>query len=188
MNALTFENIPISIIESDGLAWLPGPEIARAIGYEDASAVRQIFDRHEAEFSDQMSRKIKMTRRAGGGTITRVFSPRGALLLAMHANTPRAAAFRAFVLDILEGKRPLPGKADRASRLTEALLLARPRWARHLRYSGIGLTQAEIARLEGVSQALVSHDADNLRDLGLLHRPKHTARSAAMVARRAGHA
>lgn len=190
MNALTFDDTPISIIEHGGLPWMPGPEIGRALGYEDpAASIRQSFERHKAEFSDEMTQRIKTSRGGVAPVITRVFSPRGALLLAMHASTPRAAAFRAFVLDILEGKRPLPGKADRTSRLTEALMAARPRWARHLRYAEMGLTQSEIARLEGVSPALVHLDANALRDLGLISTPKHGPRGAALIAaRRAGHA
>ena len=180
MNALTFDDNPISIIEHGDLPWMPGPEIGRALGYEDPhSAIARVHQRHEGEFAPEMTCLVKMTMQGQRRTV-RVFSPRGALLLAMHASTPRAVAFRAFVLDILEGKRPLPGKADRTSRLTEALLLARPRWGRHLRYADMGLTHAEISRLEGVSQASISHDADALRELGLLNRPKAAPRGGAL--------
>lgn len=190
MNAITFHDTPISIIEHGGLPWMPGPEIGVALGYENpGDQIRLIYTRNHTEFADRMTRTIKTNGRDGRRNTVRVFSPRGALLLAMHASTPRAVAFRAFVLDILEGKRPLPGKADRTSRLTEALLVARPRWARHLRYAEMGLTQSEIARLEGVSPALVHLDANALRDLGLISTPKHGPRGAALIAaRRAGHA
>lgn len=183
MNALTFHDTPISIIDKGGLPWMPGPEIGRALGYEEpAASIRQIYMRHKGEFTEGMSQRIKSIRSGNLVTETRVFSPRGALLLAMHANTSRAVAFRVWVLDILEGKTPLPGHAGRVTRLTKALLVARPRWERHLFYTRAGLTQAEIARLEGVSASAVQLDGKELRRLGLLELASKGPRGAGHIA------
>lgn len=183
MNALTFDNTPISIIEHGGLPWMPGPEIGAALGYENpGDQIRLIYTRNHTEFSDELTRTIKTNGRDGRRNTIRVFSPRGALLLAMHASTPRAVAFRAWVLNILEGKTPLPGRADRLTQITEALLIARPRWERHLFYAAKELTHAEIARIEGVSPSQVTLDARELRRLGLLDRVSKGARGAGLIA------
>lgn len=183
MNALTFHDTCISIIDRGGTPWMPGPEIGAALGYQDpAGAIRHVFDRNKAEFTEEMSQRVKLARREGGGTTVRAFSPRGALLLAMHANTERAVAFRAWVLDILEGKTPLPGRADPRTQITEALLVARPRWERHLFYASKDLTHAEIARIEGISPSAVTLDARELRRLGLLDRVAKGPRAPGRIA------
>lgn len=189
MNALTFHDTPITIIDRGGTPWMPGPEIGAALGYEHpGEQIAKVYARNKGEFSEEMTRTAKMAGRDGRMNTIRVFSPRGALLLAMHANTERAVAFRAWVLDILEGKTPLPGRADRLSQITEALLVARPRWERHLFYASKELTHSEIARIEGISTSAVTLDARELRRLGLLHRVAKGPRGAGLIAqeRRAG--
>lgn len=183
MNALTFHDTSISIIDRGGSPWMPGPEIGAALGYEDpAASLLRVYSRHQSEFTEEMTRTVKMTGRDGRMNTIRVFSPRGALLLAMHANTKRAVAFRAWVLDILEGKTPLPGRADRLTQITEALLKARPRWERHLFYASKDLTHAEIARIEGISPSAVTLDARELRRLGLLDRLAKGPRAPGRIA------
>ena len=86
------------------------------------------------------------------------------------------------MLDILEGKVALPGHGDRITRLTEALLVARPRWERHLFYASKDLTHAEIARLEGISPSAVTLDARELRRLGLLDRVAKGPRAPGRIA------
>ncbi len=182
MNALTFHDTKIIIIERGGTPWMPGPEIGRALGFSNPrSAISGAYQRHITEFTPDMTCVLKMTTQ-GQRREVRVFSPRGALLLAMHANTGRAVAFRAWVLDILEGKVALPGHGDRITRLTEALLVARPRWERHLFYASKELTHAEIARIEGISPSAVTLDARELRRLGLLHRVAKGPRAPGRIA------
>jgi len=69
-----------------------------------------------------MTRVIEsMTQAEHSGSMkqnARIFSPRGRHLLAMYARTANAAAFRRWVLDVLEGYAPAPvAAADRV--LTE---------------------------------------------------------------------
>ncbi|MGH1330758.1 MAG: BRO-N domain-containing protein [Paracoccaceae bacterium] len=168
MNALTFHDTTMTIIERGGAPWMPGPEIGAALGYEDpAASIRQSFERHRAEFTEQMTTRIKLGRVGETQRITRVFSPRGALLLAMHAQTDRAVAFRAWVLDVLEGKVPLPGFEDRRIAMAQAILDHHPRWKAHRRYRGMGLTLREVAKLTDVSLITARRDAADLRRLGL---------------------
>lgn len=168
MSFLTFHDTPISIIEDNGQLWMPGPEIGVALGYEaPGEQIARLYARNKLEFVEEMTRTVKTTGRDGRKNTVRVFSPRGALLLAMHANTERAAAFRAFVLDILEGKRPLPGQPDPRRALAAAVLSSRPRWQAQLRYRGMGLSKTEIARLLRVSPGTVAADWSEIRRLGL---------------------
>ena len=95
MNALSFHDTRITIIERGGLPWMPGTEIGRALGFSNPrSAISGVHQRHITEFTPEMTCVLKMTTQ-GQRREVRVFSPRGALLLAMHANTGRAVAFRA---------------------------------------------------------------------------------------------
>lgn len=168
MSALTFRDTTMTIIDRGGAPWLPGPEIGAALGYEDpAKAVRQLYERHSAEFTAEMSTRLKLGRVGETQRITRVFSPRGALLLAMHAQTDRAVAFRAWVLDILEGKRVIPGIEDRRAELVAAILDHHPRWKAHRRYRALGLTLKEVAKLTDVSLITARRDAAELRRLGV---------------------
>ena len=89
-------------------------DIARALGYSRSDKVNQIFERHEAEFTASMTR-ITMVQDldpqfggAGQYRTARVFSLRGAHLIAMFARTDKAQAFRRWVLDVLESHAAAP--------------------------------------------------------------------------------
>lgn len=167
MNALTFHDTTMTIIERGGAPWMPGPEIGRALGYEDPGpSIARVFMRNQAEFRG-LSTTVKLTGVNGTARTTRIFTPRGALLLAMHAQTDRAVAFRAWVLDVLEGKVPLPGFEDRRIAMAQAILDHHPRWKAHRRYRDMGLTLKEVAKLTDVSLITARRDAAELRRLGL---------------------
>lgn len=167
MNTLTFHETTMTIIERGGAPWMPGPEIGRALGYENpGDAISRVYMRHTHEFQG-LATTVKLTGVDGTPRKTRVFSPRGALLLAMHAQTDRAVAFRAWVLDVLEGKVPLPGFEDRRIAMAQAILDHNPRWKAHRRYREMGLTLREVAKLLDVSLITARRDAAELRRLGM---------------------
>lgn len=100
---LTFQDTELSIIDRDGVPWLVGADIARALGYSSAEEVGKLYRRHKDEFTDAMSLTVKLTGRGHiAPTNHRIYSPRGAQLIAMLAKTDRAKAFRRWVLDVLE--------------------------------------------------------------------------------------
>jgi len=99
---LSFNETPLRIIDHGGAQWLTGPDIARGLGYKDPDYIRRVYDRHSDEFTGDMSTPVKLTGVDGTNRITRIFSRRGAHLLAMFAKTPKAASFRKWVLDVLE--------------------------------------------------------------------------------------
>jgi prophage antirepressor-like protein len=130
-----FHSITLTAIERDGEPWIAAPDLARALGYARPNAVAQIFDRNHTEFAENMSAVIRLDQDGSQPQFeavtprskqsdTRIFSLRGAHLVAMFAKTPNAAAFRRWVLDILDARtRPTgdhrgdPGELRRQMRL-----------------------------------------------------------------------
>lgn len=103
-SALTFENTELSIIDRDGLPWVTSSDLSEALGYASTEQVGRLFRRNSDEFNSEMSQTVKLTGRGQvAPTQHRLFSPRGAHLIAMLAKTPKAKAFRKWVLDVLEG-------------------------------------------------------------------------------------
>lgn len=105
MKELMFNDQPIKLIERDGREWASAADIARALGYARADKVARIYDRHRVEFSDSMTMIVETPTLGVPSNLTtkvRVFSLRGAHLIAMFARTNRAQEFRRWVLDVLE--------------------------------------------------------------------------------------
>ncbi|HGN2032599.1 TPA: Bro-N domain-containing protein [Proteus mirabilis] len=116
---LTFQNITFEPIYQDGQLWFTSTELAKALGYSRTDNVSRVYARNSDEFTDSMTTTVKMTlvRKTGEvDVMVRVFSLRGAHLIAMFASTPVAKDFRKWVLDILD--REVTG-----SNLDEYLLL-----------------------------------------------------------------
>lgn len=98
---LNFHGISLQpLSEIDGV-WFTANQIGYALQYADDKAVQRIYTRHLDEFSEKMSRVVKLTTLYGNQE-TRVFSLRGAHMVAMFARTPVAKEFRRWVLDILD--------------------------------------------------------------------------------------
>ncbi len=107
---VAFGDQSLAIIDHAGQPWLSAADLARALEYSDSGKVSRVYRTHATEFTDAMSATITVrpavrpeSGRTGVPTETRIFSPRGCHLIAMFAGTPRAAAFRRWVLDVLEG-------------------------------------------------------------------------------------
>lgn len=121
---LTFQTVEFSVIDHKGQTWLTGVQIAQALGYSREDKVGRLHQRHAHEFTDEMTAVVELpshSPRSGGhgrGYRVRIFSLRGAYLLGMLARTPKAEAFRRWVLDVLEGITHAP--ATLYARLIEA--------------------------------------------------------------------
>ncbi len=111
--ALTFHDHKFDITRRDGQPWLRVQQIAVALGYKRGDIASQLYQKHAAEFTDNMTAVVKIPT-AGGIQETRIFSLRGAHLLGMFARTARAAEFRRWVLDILDAQAATdrPGTAS----------------------------------------------------------------------------
>ncbi|WP_049101969.1 P22AR C-terminal domain-containing protein [Klebsiella oxytoca] len=98
---LTFHKTSFAYMEMGGHIWLTAAEVGQALEYADDKAVQRIYSRHADEFTTQMTGVVKLTTPSGKQE-SRVFSLRGAHLVAMFARTPKAKEFRRWVLDILD--------------------------------------------------------------------------------------
>lgn len=104
--ALVFQDTAFDIVDQSGRPWLKGLQIAAALGYSDPSAINRIYARRSDEFTDEMTATVKLTDPNGDAQETRIFSLRGAHLIAMFARTAIAKTFRQWVLDILDREAP----------------------------------------------------------------------------------
>jgi hypothetical protein len=99
--ALNFNNVQFDIVDTLGQVWLKATQIGVALGYADDKAIQRLYSRNSDEFTESMTRVVKLTT-VTGGKETRVFSLRGCHLIAMFARTTIAKQFRKWVLDVLD--------------------------------------------------------------------------------------
>lgn len=99
---LSFHEVQFNVVNLNQQLWLTAPQIAAALAYADQSSVNRIYARHAEEFTNCMTASVKLTDPKGNMQETRVFSLRGAHLIAMFARTPVAKEFRRWVLDIMD--------------------------------------------------------------------------------------
>ncbi|MGU9932401.1 BRO-N domain-containing protein [Enterobacter asburiae] len=98
---LSFHDHNFSVVTHNNQIWLTAADIASALEYADDKSVLRIHARHSDEFTDAMASVVNLTTK-GVQRENRVFSLRGAHLIAMFARTPVAKEFRRWVLDILD--------------------------------------------------------------------------------------
>ncbi len=118
--ALEFEGASLRIIDRDGLPWISAGDLGLALGYKRlGNQVASIYRQHQAEFNEEMTATISLAEarkhfsadsasKGNPGVPVRVFSPRGAHLIAMFARTEKAGKFRRWVLDVLERYQGAP--------------------------------------------------------------------------------
>ena len=103
--ALSFNDVNFSPVQQDGQTWLTASELAGALGYAKSDAVTQVYERNKDEFNASMTTTLKMSvvRKTGKVEMeNRIFSLRGAHLIAIFSKTAIAKQFRKWVLDILD--------------------------------------------------------------------------------------
>jgi prophage antirepressor-like protein len=101
---LAFENTQFDVVDVHNVPWLRGGQVVGALGYSDpADSLQKLYSRNADEFTTEMTQVLDL-QTAGGVQPVRIFSPRGCYLLGMLARTEKAKAFRAWVLDVLEGR------------------------------------------------------------------------------------
>ena len=104
--ALSFNDVKFSPVQQDGQIWLSASELAKALGYAKSDAVTQVYERNKDEFTSSMTLTLKLRVKGfGSGNSekeSRIFSLRGAHLIAMFSKTDIAKQFRKWVLDVLD--------------------------------------------------------------------------------------
>ena len=99
MSNLVFRDVTFTPVVRNQITYLTSPELAQALGYSQPNAVQKIYNRNKDEFTPEMS----VTQfGSAGNDAARLFSLRGAHLIAMFARTPIAKDFRRWVLDVLD--------------------------------------------------------------------------------------
>ncbi|MFK8259104.1 BRO family protein [Erwinia sp. AnSW2-5] len=91
--------IPVSNITG---TWLTSSDLAKALEYSNSRAVTMIYNKSADEFTSGMTQVLEVSTTGNYRKKVRVFSLRGAHLIAMFARTPVAKEFRRWVLDILD--------------------------------------------------------------------------------------
>lgn len=106
MTNLTFQNTTLAVVPHNNQTYITAADLARALQYADVRAITKIFTRNQDEFTADMSLVVKLTtKHYGNGNSekdVRIFSLRGAHLIAMFSRTAVAKEFRKWVLDILD--------------------------------------------------------------------------------------
>ncbi len=98
-NALVFRDVTFDVRTIRNTAYISSVQLSKALGYSRADAVQKIYNRNKDEFTPEMS--VPQIGVAGMDA-ARLFSLRGAHLVAMFARTHVAKEFRKWVLDVLE--------------------------------------------------------------------------------------
>ncbi|EBP9572229.1 hypothetical protein KYT28_001909 [Salmonella enterica] len=108
---LVFQSHTIDAIDYNGYLWFTSSDLAKALAYAERDSVTKIYQRNKDEFTAGMAQLIETVnltssdKSKGYGNLvtkTRVFSLRGAHLIAMFASTPVAKEFRRWLLDLIE--------------------------------------------------------------------------------------
>lgn len=99
--ALSFNDVQFDVVDIAGHPWLPARQIGFALGYKDDRSIQRIYSRNADEFTESMTRVVNLTTPSGSHS-KRIFSLRGAHLIAMFARTKVAKDFRKWVLDVLD--------------------------------------------------------------------------------------
>ena len=103
---LNFHGMNLVPVQNVNGIWLTSADVAKALGYKSTKSISNLFAQYEDEFSQGMTMVIESVTNGINGSSrrmkVRVFSLRGAHLIAMFARTPVAKEFRRWVLDILD--------------------------------------------------------------------------------------
>lgn len=99
---LAFHNTQFNVISRNNQIWLSSKEIAQALGYAKTNAITHIYNTNPDEFTPGMTEVVESNTSGNLKARSRIFSLRGAHLIAMFARTAVAKEFRRWVLDILD--------------------------------------------------------------------------------------
>lgn len=153
--ALVFNGVSLSIIRQNNQTYFTSVQLSSALGYSRSDAVQKIYNRNKDEFTSEMS----LPQIGVAGDSVRLFSLRGAHLIAMFSRTPIAKEFRRWVLDVLDretSQRTLIQDIDVKSLLLEnhfelTVLLTRPHINRYAvrkspEKNGVGIAVPDLQR------------------------------------------
>jgi anti-repressor protein len=101
-----FKGVQLSPVNDMDSVWFTSADLAAALKYKSTKSITNLFNQNNDEFSEGMTQVIESVTNGINGSSrrmkVRVFSLRGAHLIAMFARTDVAKEFRRWVLDILD--------------------------------------------------------------------------------------
>ncbi|CAK0739915.1 hypothetical protein CCP2SC5_1040011 [Azospirillaceae bacterium] len=162
--------------------------LAERLGMRNPHGIRQIISKNKKELEGfgGFSAKLINPTTLGGRPGREFWLNEGqALCVCILSRAPNASAVRQSVIRVYmewRHNRMSTVGADRLASLEsevqalrerevvliKALLNAKPRWAKVIRYLGMGLGKKEIGRLSGCSDRRIHDDVQRLTGLGLL--------------------
>ncbi|VTU08537.1 Uncharacterized phage-encoded protein [Actinobacillus indolicus] len=180
MTTLTFQNTTLSVINKNNHSFLTSNDLGTALGYsKPLQSVTNLYNSNADEFTAEMTALIEL-QTAGGKQQVRVFSLRGAHLIAMFARTKVAKEFRKWVLDILDREisqneqqiAPLTITPEQQRAIQEAVQQAHYRTGLHWQeiYSRLKST-FNVAKYDQLPQTMFEHVINFLNTLGNQYRP-----------------
>lgn len=101
-NALAFRDVTFDVRTIRNIIYITSTQLAQALEYQSEDAVSRIYRRNADEFTEDMSQTVNLTVSGNYQKTVRLFSLRGAHLVAMFARTPVSKEFRKWVLDVLD--------------------------------------------------------------------------------------
>jgi len=124
ITTLHYHRHALEAVELDGQRWLRLAQIAPTLGLSSVRRAQELFERNRDEFSAEEARMVPMPTGQGTQEV-RLFSLRGARLLALLARTREAKAFRRWVLDLLEGRERAGARLPIADMPAETQIMLR---------------------------------------------------------------
>lgn len=170
--------VPVSNITG---TWLTSSDLAKALEYSNSRAVTMIYNKYADEFSSGMTQVLEVSTSGNYRKKVRVFSLRGAHLIAMFARTDVAKEFRRWVLDILDREvahSPIAKQFTDDELYDLTCLWSVSQIIRDdakIVKSVMELVGSPIARKINTNDLAVEHFADKARDL-LLRESQHIAK------------
>lgn len=101
-NSLVFHNTTIQSVNHNNQIWITSSELAKLLQYKSADSVTKIYNRNSDEFTLKMTETVKLTVSNNLIQTVRIFSLRGAHLIAMLAKTEVAKEVRKWLLDLAD--------------------------------------------------------------------------------------
>lgn len=120
---LAFNKTQFNVVTHSNQIWLTSKELAQALGYSSTKSVTDIYNKNSDEFTSGMSQVVESTTSGNYRKKVRMFSLRGAHLIAMFSRTQVAKEFRRWVLDILDREVATKPESSPLYRFKAKLLL-----------------------------------------------------------------
>lgn len=193
-NILTFETHALSVIDRDGITWLSAGQLGEPLGYSDGGrSVIRTYSRHADEFTETMTCVVNLTTQVDDqDRQTRLFSLRGAWLIALLSRTEQAKRFRVWVLNLIEAETAQVADREavleaRLRHARDTMLMLSPRWQRIAHYHDRGFWTQSIAQVMRLPFKVVEVELALMHQAGVIGDSDATAQAIQLMAQNPRH-